>query len=217
MQIIMSKSKFFVNTLVKWAQSFLLHYSWRNFDDPYKSLITEILLRKTNAEKVENILLSTLTNIPDIESLENISEDDLERILIPYGMSKIKARQLKIIASQIQSQYNGIIPCDEIELMNLYGVGRYISRALQCFAFNQSVGIVDTNVIRILTRYFNYSSDVSRKRDDKALWAFTDTLVPNENAKLFNYALLDYPKLVCKLKKPDCINCNLACLCSYKV
>lgn len=211
----MSKNEFFVNTLVNWAQSNLLDYPWRGFSDPYKSLITEVLLRKTNAEKVQNILLDTLAKIPDIRSLEAIPHDELKSILIPYGMSKIKAREIKVIANQIQTKFNGIIPREESELMSLYGVGKYISRALQCFAFNKRVGIVDTNVIRIIERYFNYSSDVKRKREDKALWEFVDTLVPNESSKLFNYAMLDFPKLICKLKNPDCSKCELAYMCSY--
>lgn len=211
----MNNKDFFINNLLSWAKDNLLDYPWRHFNDPYKSLITEIMLRKTNAEKVRNIIQETLEIIPTLEHLEGIPEDILELILEPYGMSKLKAQQLKLLASQIREKHNGKVPDSEADLLSLSGVGKYICNAMRCFAFNKRVGIVDTNVIRLISRYFGYQSNKKRPRDDMELWQLVEDLVPEINFREFNYALLDFPKKNCKAKKPNCDSCELLTYCFY--
>jgi A/G-specific adenine glycosylase len=211
----MDNRDFFVNKLIQWGETNLIDYPWRKFNDPYKSLITEVLLKKTNAEKVKNIIEETLEVIPDLERLESLPQDMLELILEPYGMSRIRAEQLKEIAYQLRNDFYGKIPQNEEALLKLYGVGPYIARALLSFVFDKPYGIIDTNVIRLVERYFGYVSSHKRARNDKDLLKFIDSLVPNETYKVFNYSLLDYPKMICKVRTPLCNTCMLNEQCIY--
>lgn len=209
------EKEFFTITLLNWAKHNLLDYPWRRYTDPYNMLITEILLRKTNSEKVMNIIESTLERIPNIHELSSIPLNELEELLKPYGMSKVKALQLNKLAHQIITDFNGVIPNNKAGISSLYGVGNYICNALLSFCYSQKVSIVDTNVIRIITRFFGFDSTKKRVRDDKAIWELVDSVLPEENVRLFNYALLDYPKLICKLKSPQCSACVLKAECNY--
>ncbi|NYE57174.1 endonuclease III domain-containing protein [Carboxydothermus ferrireducens] len=209
------KADFFTKNILEWSEKNLIWYPWREFKDPFQILISEILLRKTNSEKVSNIILKTLKKIPNVSALLAVSTDELENLLKPYGLSKTKALQLKKIVKILNEKFEGQIPSNKKDLMELPGVGDYISNAVLCFSFNMSVPIVDTNVIRLICRYFNFVSTKQRIRDDKKIWEFTASLLPEKNVKEFNYALLDFPKIVCKPKNPACDACVLASKCSY--
>lgn len=211
----MTERDYFTAKILEWSVDNLIDYPWRKFNDPYEVLIAEILLRKTNAGKVVNIIEETLSVIPDLEHLEQLGKEELQILLKPYGMSKMKAQQFKVLAEQLRKRHGGKVPDSEEDLLNLYGVGQYICNAVLCFAYNRRVGILDTNIIRVITRYFGYKSSSKRPRQDRKLWDYVNSLVPQERYKDFNYALLDFGSKVCKAAKPLCEQCSISCYCDY--
>jgi A/G-specific adenine glycosylase len=105
------------------------------------------------------------------------------------------------------AEFDGRVPQDSDSLIRLPGVGRYIASATLCFAFGRRVPIVDTNVIRIFSRYFGIISRERRAKDDQQLWAIAETLLPRKNIREYNWALIDFAASMCTVRKPSCRYC----------
>ena len=202
--------------IVKWAKNNLKRYSWRTTSDPYKILISELLLHKTDAKKVEQVYPQFVEKFPTIMSIFQANVGEIERLFRKIGLF-YRAKRIRKIAEQIIDEFNGVIPDSKRELVSLYGVGDYISNAVLCFAFKRRVPIVDTNVIRVYARVFGLKSSKSRPRTDNAIWDFAEEILPTERYVEYNYALLDFASDVCRSRKPLCHVCDLQTLCeTYK-
>lgn len=210
-----STHKALVDGVMRWHPGHELSFSWREFKDPFEILITEILLRKTNAEKVQNLIDGAITKIGTVHQLVSIDEIELAKILEPFGMHNRKALELKQMAHLLNERFSGKVPRSSEGLMSLPGVGRYIASAVQVAAFSQPKAVVDTNVFRIYSRYFGLQSARARARDDPRIWDFAQGLIPSDSAADFNYALIDFAKQICKARKPLCSQCPLSNSCSY--
>lgn len=205
----------FVNLILIWHSENKLNFTWRDFHDPYKILITEILLRKTNAEKVDTLIAGVMKRIGKLNDLLNISESELIEILRPFGMYNLKASELKSLATIITDEFNGQIPDTYNELLRLPGVGNYIASAVLSFGFSQPYAVVDTNVIRVLSRFFSYESKHTRVRDDPGIWSFASILIPHDDLRNYNYAVIDFAKLICTARNPQCNQCPLNSCCHH--
>jgi len=200
--------------LLNWSKESSIRYPWRNTNDSYKILISEILLHKTDSKKVKNLYPKFMKKFPTIHQLYSSNNAELMKLIKDIGLF-YRINRLKTIAIQIVDQYNGEVPQTKKELISLYGVGDYISNAVLCFAFKQRVPIVDTNVIRIYQRIFDVQSAKSRPRTDKKIWDFAEKLLPHKKYVEYNYALLDFASELCKAKKPLCGICIMNDMCSY--
>ena len=120
------------------------------------------------------------------------------------------------VVKELNSKYHGKIPNNENDLRGLSGVGNYISDAVMVFGFGAKKTVIDTNVVRLVTRYFGISITVEARRN-KEFIKFCQSLasnVPEERIREFNWALIDLPALVC-IRTPRCHMCPLSTRCSY--
>lgn len=201
--------------LLGWGKDNLKKYPWRNTSDPYKTLISEILLHKTDSKKVEKSYPKFIEKFPTVYELYKAEDKEINSIFKDIGLF-YRGPRLKKIAEQIVNHFKGNIPNRKEDLVSLYGVGDYICNAVLCFAFKKKVPIVDTNVIRIYERVFGIRSSKSRARDDKEIWDYAENMLPKENFVEYNYTLLDFASEICKAKKPLCVICHLKDICEYK-
>jgi len=201
--------------LIAWFKKNHKNYPWRKTKEPYKIFIAEIMLRKTNAEKVLTIFEPFVRRYPEFNSLARASPKELEENLRPLGLYRLRAEQLKRSAETIVSKFDGQLPNSKKELLELPGVGNYIANAILCFAFNQNVPILDTNIIRIIARAFSQKSKRRRARNDPVIWQMVAKLIPDDDARSFNLALLDLVSIVCTPKNPRCSICPVVSLCNY--
>lgn len=144
------------------------HFPWRNTKDPYRILLAEFLLQQTHVRKVEEVYEQLLRKFPDLYGLTRANIDTVEETIAPIGL-RYRAERIIKIAKKVSSQHNGKVPNNYNELRKLPGVGDYIANAILCYAFDQPVVPIDTNVIRLFTRYFGYTSKNPRPRMDKEL------------------------------------------------
>ena len=108
---------------------------------------------------------------------------------------------------------NGRLPNNRKKLQEIRGIGDYISSAVQCFAFNEPVPIVDANVIRVLSRVFGLEWPVKTAMQKSTVYSIARDLIPIDNAQFYNYALLDFGALVCKHYNPLCNECPIVGRC----
>lgn len=208
------KIKRFQKVIFNWYKQNKRYLPWRNTSDPYKILIAEFLLQKTDVEKVKAVYEQFINHWPTIQLLCEANIHAIAEVIQPLGL-KYKATRLKSVASIIVDKFNGNIPQTTKMLLELPGVGRYIASTIECFAYNKPTAILDTNVIRILTRVLGVSSQKQRPRDDTHLWDLADELLPHKNIKDYNWALLDYGSLICRSRRPLCNVCTLQEICTF--
>jgi len=206
----------------KFAEEMVLFYKrrgrrfpWRSTRDPYVVLVSEIMLRKTTAQQVSALFEKFFSKYPSPESLAKAGVDELKEILKPLGMERIRAEQLKKLAKILVEEYGGQVPTAVKDLLRLPGVGRYTAGAVACLAYGEDEPMVDTNAVRVVTRYFGFKSARKRPRDDPKLWEFVKSLIIPEKCREFNLGLLDFASSICRTKKPKCGGCSLRGHCSY--
>jgi A/G-specific adenine glycosylase len=188
---------------------------WRVTDDPYKIMVAELLLQKTDVEKVKMVYERFVAQWPDIRSLDVADFHAVAGILQPLGL-RYKTARLESLARIIVSRFGGRIPETTKMLLELPGVGRYIASSIECFAYSKRTAILDTNIVRIIDRVLGMSSQKRRPRDDPHLWDLAQGLLPHHDVKEYNWALLDFGSIVCKSKKPLCDTCTLRGICRYR-
>ena len=210
-----SKAEFFSRELLRWYKENGEAYPWRNEGDAYKVFVSEILLRKTGRNKVKEFYPFFIRLFPNLEELARADINLLVNTLRPLGLSYQRAHQLKEAAEFISDKFAGRLPGNLEDLMRIPGVGRYTASAVLCFAYGTDTPLLDTNIIRLLERFFNVTSSRARPRDDPEFWKFTETLIPHESTPEFFYGALDFSNQICRAKKPKCPECPLRRMCSY--
>ena len=133
---------------------------WRNINEPFKILVAEFLLQKTDVEKVKAVYEKFIYRWHSLQSLSKARISSISKVIQPLGL-KYKASRLKSVAKVIVEKFGGKIPKVEDKLLELNGIGRYIASAVECFAFNKPKAVLDTNIIRIFNRVFGIKSKKS--------------------------------------------------------
>lgn len=210
----MEKKEEFAKKILKWHQKNKRDFNWRRTGDPYKIIVAEIMLQKTDAKKVNEVYDGFIAKYPNVQVLSEASLDELRREIILLGIHS-RADRLKNLATEIIKDYGGEIPTGEEKLLKLPGVGNYIANAVLCFAFNKDVPLIDANIIRILERVFSIKSSKPRPRTDKSLWHAAKKIIPKGTAKAFNLSLLDFAAAICTAKNPRHEECPVKSLCDY--
>lgn len=199
----------FVNSLITWFKVNKREFPWRNEKNPYNILIAEKFLQQTTYGHVLRVYEKFLSRFPDIYALSKSNESEISVIIQPLGFQNQRAKQLFDMSKKIIDNYDGKIPSDINELVKLPGVGKYISSAVACFAFNQDQPIIDVNVRRVVKRYFSWN-----KFGDNEIFYRLEKILPKGKAKEFNWGIIDFSNLICG-RKPKCEKCFLTNYCRY--
>ena len=209
------KSSFFSKRILNYWSSSRRDFPWRNTSEPYFILITEILLRKTTAKQVKSVFNQFFQKYPSFDSLGDANPAELHSILTPLGMENKRTKELIKLSKIVIKDYNGKVPQECDKLLNIYGVGKYTSSAVRCLSYHINEAMVDTNVIRVIQRFFSYESNLKRVRDDPKLWKFVKEIIPTGKCKEFNLGLIDFASAICKPHNPLCQKCPINLLCYY--
>jgi A/G-specific adenine glycosylase len=209
----LEKSAWFRKRLMTWALDNLRDFPWRRTTDPYAIFVAEVLLQKTGAATVAPIYDRLMALYPTLPELSKAYLENLGRLLEPLGLS-FRASRMLTSAKMIVEDRNGKIPDTELELLLLPGVGKYAARSILAHAFGRSAAVLDTNVARILERFFGLKGERVKSRC-KILWAAADAIAPKQNVSKWNLTLLDFGAMVCTARKPHCLGCPLQENCCY--
>ena len=207
--------KWFRQQLTKWGVANRRDFPWRKTTDSYHLLVAESLLQRTDAQTVAPIYELFLEHYPTIQDLATANLDDLAQLLKPLGLF-FRAVRLQQCAEIVVSQYQGKVPENQKQLLELPGIGDYTARAIGSQAFNQPLAVLDANVARTLERFFGLQGERVKSRC-KILWGAADLIAPKKDVGKWNLALLDFGALTCKAQNPDCNNCPLASKCQWNL
>ena len=205
----------FIQKLLAWYNENKRDFGWRRTKDPYRILVAEMMLQKTTSKQVDELYDRFLQKYPTPLSLANASLSEIEDCIRPLGMEHRRAPKFKQLAQIIVEKYAYKVPRSKDALISLPGVGEYIANAVLCLAYNEDVALLDTNVVRVLERFFGITSEKARARTDKTLWKTYQKIIPKGKARDFNLAVLDFAALICTAKNPKHNVCPVRNCCQF--
>jgi A/G-specific adenine glycosylase len=185
---------------------------WRETDDPYHILVSEVMLQQTQVDRVLPKYEEWLGKYPSFDALAATPEDEVVRTWYPLGYN-IRPRRLHAIAREAVASYGGELPSDPATLLSFKGIGPYTAGAVLSFAFKQRAAILDTNVARVLFRIFVGRGDATTHQMKKHLWTLADVTMPHKRVFDFNQGIMDFGAMVCVARKPKCSECPMSSMC----
>jgi A/G-specific adenine glycosylase len=186
-------------------------FPWRETRDPYRVLLSEIMLQQTQADRVAARFPVFLETYPDIESLANAPRDDVLRAWRGMGYNN-RAVRLHGAVKEVVAKYGGKVPRDTGALTALPGIGKYTAHAVACFAHGRNVPVVDVNIRRVLSRVFRPMKTPAEAVAEKEAWDIARAVLP-ANAYDWQQALMDFGAMVCPARAPKCGACPVAAHC----
>jgi len=205
----------FLRSLIDWYSHHQRKLPWRITKDPYRILVSEIMLQQTTVKTVIPYYQRWMTLFPDIKTLSLASEQRVLKTWQGLGYYR-RAKNLHKTAKMIQVKYRGKIPDDYKTLSLLPGIGPYTTAAVLSMAYNKPYPVIDANVRRILMR-LNRFKHISDSKQDKILLSFIQPYLPEEGMGQFNQALMELGAMVCTPKNPVCLTCPITDFCAaYK-
>ncbi len=202
----------FRRKLLAWYTRAARDLPWRRTRDPYRVLVSEVMLQQTQVSRVAEYYPRFLKQFPDIERLARAPARAVREAWDGLGYYA-RARNLHAAAREVVGRYDARLPDKPEELIELPGIGRYTAGAVASFAYQKPVPAVDTNVARVIRRVF--LRDGGRGTRDGDIWRLAAALVPKDGKRAwrFNQAIMELGALICTARKPKCRQCPVRTVC----
>ncbi|CAK8712058.1 MAG: A/G-specific DNA-adenine glycosylase [Candidatus Electronema aureum] len=192
--------------LLPWFTEHQRPLPWRKDYQPYQIWIAEIMGQQTQMERVVVYFQSWIQQFPDIRALAAASEQEIFKAWEGLGYYS-RARNLRKTAELLVRDHHGELPNEEAALLALPGIGPYTAAAILSIAFNQPVPLLDANVERVLCRVEDIDSPPKQSVTRKQLLQLCAELLPPNEPRNFNQALMELGALICTPKNPTCAAC----------
>jgi A/G-specific adenine glycosylase len=202
----------FRTLLVAWYKNEGRRLPWRETSDPYRILVSELMLQQTQVATVLGYYDRWLAKFPTLATLAAADEQEVLRAWQGLGYYN-RARNLHRCARELIENGDGKLPENVVDLARLPGIGRYTAGAIVSFAFNKPAPILDTNVTRVLARLINLRANVDSVAGRQVLWEISENLVKDGEARLVNSAIMELGALLCLPRNPRCVLCPVRTFC----
>jgi endonuclease-3 len=179
------------------------------YDSPVQLLVATILSAQCTDKRVNQVTPALFARFPDAESLAQAEREELESLIRSTGFYRNKAKNIQGACQKIVSEFGGKVPQQMEQLLSLPGVARKTANVVLSHGFGSNQGVtVDTHVKRLSQR-LGLTKHSNPIRIEKDLMA----LLPQPDWENFAIRIIYHGRAVCKARKPDCHNCQLAHLC----
>jgi len=195
----MSKDIFFCKPLLSWHKTIERPLPWKGIKDPYLIWLSEIILQQTRAAQATPYYNKISERFPNIKSLANAQIDELLSLWQGLGYYS-RARNLHFSAKYIIEHFEGNFPNKYEDILSLKGVGKYTAAAIGSFAFDLPYPVIDGNVIRIISRFFDLNEAVDTGEGMKKVDQLVGQVFNPKKAAAFNQAIMDFGAKVCTPK-----------------
>ncbi|ACL25402.1 HhH-GPD family protein [Chloroflexus aggregans] len=197
--------------LLHWFHSYARDLPWRRTRDPYAIMVAEVMLQQTQVDRVIPKYQAFLSAFPTVAALAAAPTAEVIRLWAGLGYNR-RAVNLQRAAQVIMEQYGGQVPSAVADLRALPGIGPYTAGAIACFAFEQDVAFLDTNIRRVVRRLCVGPDDRSTPSDGELL-AHATALIPPGQGWTWNQAIMELGALICTSTNPACWRCPLRSYC----
>jgi A/G-specific adenine glycosylase len=194
-----SSPRFSASEVRSFRKKVLDHYErqgrdlpWRKRVNPYRVLVSEIMLQQTQVDRVIEKYREFLAAFPDFPALAKSPLPKLLKIWSGMGYNR-RALALKVLAQKVVAEHKGKLPSDPEVLVSLPGIGPYTAGAISAFAFNRPVVFLDTNIRRVFIHEF--FQDRGSVHDEELRPLIEQTLDRSDPRRWYN-ALMDYGSML---------------------
>jgi A/G-specific adenine glycosylase len=184
-------------------------YPWRARPDPYRVLVSEVMLQQTQAARVAPAFGRFVAQFPSLRALADASPGDVLRAWGALGYNR-RALNLLRSARAIVHDHGGVVPSDPAVLATLPGVGPYTAAAVASLGFGTPVAAVDVNVRRVVSRVL-----LDDDADEVTVRAAANAWLDPDDPAGWNQALMDLGREVCR-PVPRCAECPIARSCRFR-
>jgi A/G-specific adenine glycosylase len=192
----------FRRKLARWYRLNHRKLPWRETRDPYRVLVSELMLQQTQVSRVLGFYDRFLRRFPTLGALASARPSQVRESWEGLGYYA-RARNLHALARRVTTTRDGVMPSAPAELRELPGIGPYTAGAVASFAFEKRAALVDTNVARVVKRVF------SPRASNRRVWDLAEAILPRTGRAAWshNQAMIELGALVCIARKPKCGEC----------
>jgi len=163
-------------------------FDWRHVKDPYKVVVSEVMLQQTQTARVAIKFVEFIRFFPDFNSLALASLKDVLFAWQGLGYNR-RGKFLHEIAKKVVNEYNGILPDCPKMLVTFPGIGPNTAGSIVAFAYNKPTIFIETNIRSVfLTFFFSNQTEIH----DKQLLPLIEAAIDHASARDWYYALMDY-------------------------
>lgn len=211
--------------LLAWYARHRRDLPWRRNPDPYRVVVSEVMLQQTQVERVVPFFEAFTQRFASFGALASAPRSEVIRAWGGLGYNR-RAVYLHRLAEIVVSRYGGELPSDRAALLSLPGIGPYTAGAILSIAFGHDEPALDTNARRVLARYafeqpprsdattFVPRRDSGRGSTFLLMETLARRLLPPGRAGEWNQALMDLGSTVCLRRRPQCPICPLRAGCA---
>ncbi|CAN5842183.1 A/G-specific adenine glycosylase [soil metagenome] len=192
--------------LLDWWQANRRDLPWRETRDPYAILVSEVMLQQTQVERVIPHFHRWLEQYPTLQALSDAPTAEVIQLWAGLGYNR-RAVNLQRTAQAVVER-GGEFPRAVESLKALPGIGPYTAGAIACFAFEQDVAFIDTNMRRVLHRVLLGPEIPVRLANDREITALA-AAIPAGQGWAWNQALIEFGALHCTARRPLCVMCPI--------
>jgi A/G-specific adenine glycosylase len=173
---------------------------WRKTRNPYRILVSEIMLQQTQVGRVLDKYRLFINAFPDFAALAEAPISDIVRAWQGLGYNR-RAVSLKRIAETVVENYGGSLPLDPEVLITLPGIGKYSASAIYTFVTGKPSLFIETNIRRV---YIHFFFQDRQGIGDKEIIPILDKTMDAKDPRQWYYALMDYGvKLKAEIENPN--------------
>ena len=203
----------FSGLIINWYLSHKRELPWRNTKNAYEIWISEIILQQTRVAQGIGYYASFLKAFPTVKDLARASEDAVLLQWQGWGYYS-RARNMHAAAKEIVERFHGKFPATYEEIRSLKGVGDYTAAAISSFAYDLPYAVLDGNVFRILSRYFEVDTPIDSTNGKKEFARLAREVLDESRSALHNQAMMDLGATVCLPNQPKCEICPVESSCA---
>lgn len=204
----------FRKALIAWGRQHVRPLPWRLTSDPYRILMAEVMLHRTQAAQVVPVYERFIEHHPDVPALARAGKGKLHDSLRSLGL-RWRIDLIYDMAGELMGRFAGQVPDSREDLLSLPGVSQYTASAVRCFAWNLPEALLDTNTVRVVGRLFGLEVKDSSRRN-RRFRELVSALVHPDQPRAYNYALIDFADQVCMKKRPPkCFICPVCQQCMH--
>lgn len=185
---------------------------WKADRDPYKIWLSEVIMQQTQVRQGLPYYLHFIDKYPTVEDLANADEGDVYRSWQGLGYYN-RCKNLLHTARYIAKELKGKFPINRAEWLLLKGIGPYTASAITSFAYGAPHAVVDGNVQRVISRYYQVEEPIDVPLGAKIVQDLADLSLDRAHSDLYNQAIMDLGAMVCTPRKPLCERCPLKIRC----
>lgn len=192
--------------LIRWFQQHQRDLPWRREVSPYRVWISEIMLQQTQIDRVCLYFQRWMDRFPTVQAVAEADQDSLLKAWEGLGYYT-RVKNIQKTARSLMQTHQGRLPDSHAELLKLPGIGEYTAGAIMSLAFQAPYPAVDGNVERVFARLFDLPGPVKSPENRAFIRKEIQGMMPENQARDFNQALMELGALICRPHNPECARC----------